>query len=484
MAGVREEPRPAGVGTAGALYRKLSPGPARPALEVASHQRARISGAMIAAVAERGYGAVTVRELVRLAGVSTHTFYEHFGGKEGCLLSTYEVVKQRAARRIVAMQNDADSHDADSPARLRLASRALAEELARRPGAARLVLLEAPSSLAPSEHARMRRADGVFEAVAKEALTDAAGGVELPPLLAKGIVAGMARVARARLLEGRERELPELAEKLIEWALCFCSEALGALGRLGPAPAPARTALFDPGGAAADRAEEAPGDERALILAAVERLAADQGYRHLTVPRIRATAGVSRRSFDAHFTGVSDCFLAACELRAGRALAQAARAGAAAASWQGGVHRASVALCARIARQPAPARLVLAEIVAAGQVGMRCRERLLAAAAERLRAATPPAQRPGELAAEASAGAILGLLEHHVATGRAERLPRAAATLSLLALAPAIGAPAAVEAIREEELRMRTAPQRRPSRPAPSDRRVELSRNGNRHRGV
>jgi len=449
MAEAREASRPAGVGTAGALYRKLSPGPARPALEVASHQRARICGAMIAAVAERGYNAVTVRELVRLAGVSTHTFYEHFGGKEGCLLGTYELAMRRAARRVVASQNGED----DSRARLRLAFSTLAAELARQPGAARLALLEAPPNLGPSALARMRRADGVLEAVARGSLADAAGGVALPPLLAKGIVAGLARVVRARLLEGRERELPELAEELTEWVLCCCSEAVEALDRLEPAPALAPTGQLDFGGAAASGEEEAPGDERALILAAVERLAAAEGYRQLTVPRIRAMAGVSRGSFDAHFTGVSDCFLAACELRAGRLFGEAFRAGASASSWQGGVHRASVALCAHIARQPAPARLPLAEIVAAGQEGMRCRERLIAAAAERLRAAAPSAQRPGELVTEASAGAIWGILEHHVAAGRARSLPHAAATLSLLAIAPAVGVSAAVEAIRREQQR-------------------------------
>ena len=448
MAETREASRPAGVGTAGALYRKLSPGPARPAREVASHQRARICGAMVAAVAERGYDAVTVRELVRLAGVSTHTFYEHFGGKEGCLLSTYELAMQRAARRVVASQNGED----DSRARLRLAFSTLAAELARQPGAARLALLEAPPNLGPSALPRMRRADCVLEAVVRESLADAAGGVALPPLLAKGIVAGLARVVRARLLEGRERELPELAEELTEWALCHCSEAVEALDRLGPPPAPAPAAALD-FGAAADGEEEAPGDERALILAAVERLAAEEGYRQLTVPRIRSRAGVSRGSFDAHFTGVSDCFLAACELRAGRLFGEAFRAGASASSWQGGIHRASVALCVDIARQPALARLPLAELVAAGQEGMRCRERLIAAAAERLRAAAPSAQRPGELVAEASAGAIWGILEHQVAAGRARSLPHAAATLSLLAIAPAVGVPAAVEAIRREQQR-------------------------------
>ncbi|HET7589657.1 MAG TPA: helix-turn-helix domain-containing protein, partial [Solirubrobacterales bacterium] len=63
-------------------YGKLSPGPGKPATEVAAHQRARIHSAMVELAADRGYKAVTVRDLARLAGVSSRAFYKHFNGKE------------------------------------------------------------------------------------------------------------------------------------------------------------------------------------------------------------------------------------------------------------------------------------------------------------------------------------------------------------------------------------------------------------------
>ncbi len=429
---------------AGPLYRKLSPGPGLSPGEVASDQRARISSAMIEAVARHGYSGVTIRELVRLAGVSTHTFYEHFGCKEECLLATCELAMRRAARLVSSQRGGGALRE-----RLLSAFGALAEEAVRRPCAVRLALLEAPPALVPAGLVRLRRVNWLFEAVAGEGLAGAAGDAVASPLLVKGIVAGLAHVARARLLDGREGELPGLAEEMAEWALCLCDEAAGGLGGIGPASA---RHAFDPeaGSGFGLAGEEPLGDERALILAAVMRLAVDDGYRELTVPRIRARAGVSRRSFDAHFEDVADCFLAARELRARRALADAARVGAG-RGWQDGVHRALAALCAGIARQPALAGLVLTEVVAPGQAGMRCRTRLIAAAADRLRASIPAAERPGELAAEASVGAIWGILEHHVATGRVRALPHAIPTLSLLAIAPAIGAPAAVEAIRDAQ---------------------------------
>jgi len=59
-----------GDGSSPTSYAKLHPGPGWTREQAASHQRARIYAAMIELVAERGYGAVTVRELVRFAGVS------------------------------------------------------------------------------------------------------------------------------------------------------------------------------------------------------------------------------------------------------------------------------------------------------------------------------------------------------------------------------------------------------------------------------
>jgi AcrR family transcriptional regulator len=51
-----------------------------------ANQRARICGAMIEAVAEQGYPAVSVAGLCRLAGVSKRAYYELFANKEACLV--------------------------------------------------------------------------------------------------------------------------------------------------------------------------------------------------------------------------------------------------------------------------------------------------------------------------------------------------------------------------------------------------------------
>jgi hypothetical protein len=72
--------------------KQLHPGPGLPASDVAAHQSARIRRAMIEVVADRGYEAVKVRELVRLAGVSSRAFYELFESKESCFLPVSHVI--------------------------------------------------------------------------------------------------------------------------------------------------------------------------------------------------------------------------------------------------------------------------------------------------------------------------------------------------------------------------------------------------------
>jgi AcrR family transcriptional regulator len=58
--------------------------------QVAGSQRTRLMVAFTELMAERGYAAVRLAELVTRAGVSKATFYEHFADKEQCMLAAYE----------------------------------------------------------------------------------------------------------------------------------------------------------------------------------------------------------------------------------------------------------------------------------------------------------------------------------------------------------------------------------------------------------
>lgn len=58
--------------------------------QVADSQRTRLMVALTELMAERGYAAIRLAELVTRAGVSKATFYEHFADKEQCMLAAYE----------------------------------------------------------------------------------------------------------------------------------------------------------------------------------------------------------------------------------------------------------------------------------------------------------------------------------------------------------------------------------------------------------
>lgn len=57
---------------------------------VAGSQRVRLLDAVARVVADKGYGAATVADVIARAGVSRRTFYEHFPGLEDCFLAAYE----------------------------------------------------------------------------------------------------------------------------------------------------------------------------------------------------------------------------------------------------------------------------------------------------------------------------------------------------------------------------------------------------------
>lgn len=60
-----------------------------PANLVVEHQRRRLLAAMTEALTEHGYANVTTTHVSESAGVSTSTFYKHFGNLWDCLLAAY-----------------------------------------------------------------------------------------------------------------------------------------------------------------------------------------------------------------------------------------------------------------------------------------------------------------------------------------------------------------------------------------------------------
>jgi AcrR family transcriptional regulator len=420
-----------------ARYPKLKPGPGLSTEDVAAHQRGRLQEAMVELVAEHGYNGFAVATLSNRASVSKRDFYKHFAGKEECFLATYDSIVSHSVREILA----AVEGEEEWRERLRLGVLAFAGQIASSPDAARLALVEVFAA-GPIAVEPMLRTSQLFEALVAKNLAFSDGPSRLPRLVVKGIVAGGGRMARARLLSEHVREPALDGGELLEWALSFRDDdvvRLRGLGVAGMSPLPAAAA------------EMPLADERTLILAATARLASEGGYATLTVPRVRATAGVSRRSFDTHFEGVADCFLATLEMLGGRTLAAAAHLYLTADDWASGVHRMIVSLCRHLACDSTFTSLAFPEVFSPSLEAIQWRNEMTARLAVLLRRGAPSEQRPSRFAAEASVGAIWGVIHHFVAIGRGAQLPIAAPMLSYIALAPALGGVAAVDVILAED---------------------------------
>ena len=88
--------------------RMLRPGRGTPPEEAERNQRERLFAAMVATVAENGYEATTVADLVKLSGVSRSAFYRHFEDKQACFLAAIESLVEPALAMVGGDEPAAD----------------------------------------------------------------------------------------------------------------------------------------------------------------------------------------------------------------------------------------------------------------------------------------------------------------------------------------------------------------------------------------
>ncbi len=415
-----------------ALYPKLQP--KRNGLDpehVAAHQRARLRGAVIEAVNAKGYAATSVAELIALAGVSRLTFYEHFDSKEDCFLTSFERILAGCAERIVA----AYQRQPNALAALRAAYQAFVTELIENPGAARVVLVDvlALGSVAVERADRIRLD---FEAALVEN-PDVLGGFTLTPAVLTAILAGVWQIARRRLLDDRLEELRDIGDELLLWMSVYTSPAAVRLSARPPLTSkePPRPP---------SRAEPEP---HIRMLRTAADLAAKDGYHQLTPARVIDEAQVPYETFFGRYENTEQCFIAALELRAAELLASALRATQNAEDWPSAVQLGIAALLEQVAGDETLAQLAFIESFTAGPASVHLRERLL----ERIEAlfarhASGP-RAPSDVVTEAIVGAVYGVIYDYVVRGVAHELPGLVDHASYIALAPVLGAEAAVESI-------------------------------------
>ncbi|MDQ1490958.1 MAG: hypothetical protein QOD57_4798 [Actinomycetota bacterium] len=200
---------------------------------VVASQRGRLVDAMAQIVAEKGYPATTVADVVERAGVSRRTFYEQFADKEACFLAAYDVgltvvlsrireAVEGVPERLPPPSSGGDPLTAGPTGGWRERARAGVEAflvlLAAEPAFARALQLEI---LTAGPAALERRAgmlvmfSGVWRNVFEQARAEEAGRPALPDEVFTILTAGLEELVRDCIRTKGTDALPELAEPIL-----------------------------------------------------------------------------------------------------------------------------------------------------------------------------------------------------------------------------------------------------------------------------
>ncbi len=402
--------------------RMLRPGRGTPREEAERNQRERLFAAMVATVAEKGYEATTVADLVELSGVSRSAFYKHFADKQACFLAAIEALVEPALETVRGgLELPGDKELA------RQAFETLIKLIVAQPAAAKMCFVEVYAA-GPEGVALVDRTLDAFEVLVKQMLDSIPGHEEMPAEIVRALIGGIQKVIHKRLYRGEEEELAELAPQLWEWIFCYPPPP-------GPLRAPRRRSLqtrpFEERQAASNPPER--------LLRALAAVVSEKGYPEATVAEIVDRAKTSQRTFYENFANKEDAMVAALDSGSAQMLAAALPAFRRASDWQDGVQATQEAMFNFGVQEPEYARLGAVEMYAAGKRALEQREVVtegmegLLAPGYELKPDIPP------ITAEAIGGALYALFYDHVKQKGAERLAEMVPLAVYVTLAPFLG---------------------------------------------
>jgi AcrR family transcriptional regulator len=177
---------------------------------VAASQRTRLLEAVGRTVADKGYAATTIEDIVRGAGVSKKTFYEHFADKLDCFLAAYEAASDELLEHVRGAQEAAAGDGATQPstslegsdpshwlARTKAGIHAYLRWLAAEPALARVFLIEVAAAGPDALERRERLRDRYAERMRELQLANI-----VPDEIFHAVVAGADDLVVRRLREG------------------------------------------------------------------------------------------------------------------------------------------------------------------------------------------------------------------------------------------------------------------------------------------
>lgn len=201
------------------VLQPLDEGPARPSSgDVAAAQRRRMLAAMVSAVADKGYVAVAVADVVARARVSRATFYEQFADKRDCFLAAF----QACTDSLTVTMRDGVGAEPDARRRVRATFDTYLGDLAAFPEGARVCLVEVYAAGPEGAEAR-RRVQKHFAGALRSLHRDlAAAGEPVRPLTDfdfEALVGAVSSIVTNRVAAGAAAELPDLAPRLERFLL-------------------------------------------------------------------------------------------------------------------------------------------------------------------------------------------------------------------------------------------------------------------------
>jgi AcrR family transcriptional regulator len=422
-------------------FPRLQAGRGAPSPEnVARHQKARLEGAMVEAVARHGYADTSLRELVAIAGISKSAFYEHFESKQECFFATFDEIVAELGQQVGEAYRAPGDFREKLVAGLQVVMRMASEQ----PEAAALVAVEALTLGAAGVKYR-ERASAAFETLIQQSFDHSASPDPVSPLTVRAIVAGIRGVAYRRLRSREEAELPDLVAHLVDWALSYQDEPDEAVVRAMRAAEEPLAAADLKAGEAAKPGWEEPTDSRRSreLLSARERTyraaakqAVEQGYAALSIPAISAAAAISNKTFYKEFESKRDAFLAAFRELAGEAFAQTSAAMASATERPEALGRGARALLEYVAANELFAHLAFFELACAGPAAMDQADAVLDGFTDLLDPGKGEGARMPAVTHEAVGSGIWAVIQYEIAHGRRAELAAVAPAVAALAMTP------------------------------------------------
>lgn len=171
-------------------------------------QRERLLAAVVRVTAAKGYGSMSVADILAEAGVGRESFYALFEDKQDCLLAAHNVLIDHLEATVRAIYDEPGPW----PDRARRSVAAMLDWFAADPDAARVAIVELAAA-GPVSRTRFQEVFDRFSRMLEEGWREDGPRPGRPQASELAIGAGLARVYE-EVVRGRAAELSSLAPEL------------------------------------------------------------------------------------------------------------------------------------------------------------------------------------------------------------------------------------------------------------------------------